>query len=179
MGLLQYCDKIKLLKQKYVSLHQELKSFIPALKSRVHKFKDGSPGVGANNHDVKFRLAEIFLICDLDYLIRHRLANDNNSHSEIERIQTYVGAAICDGGSLEWEYKGEFAGLMEHEMLKITFEELERHELERMKFNAFKVFDELTSRLDGAPMLNRFMKSQTSLLKERRVFENFYNSNSS
>ena len=47
----------------------------------------------------------------------------------------------------------------------MTFEEPERHELERMKFNAFKVCDELTSKVDGAPMLNWFMKFQTFVPK--------------
>ena len=32
-----------------------------------------------------------------------------------------------------------------------------------MKFNAFKVSNEFTIKIDGAPMLNEFMKSQTSL----------------
>ena len=33
----------------------------------------------------------------------------------------------------------EFDGLMEYEMQKMTYEELERHDLEQMKLNAFKV----------------------------------------
>ena len=52
---------------------------------------------------------------------------------------------------------------MELEMHKMTFEELEHHWLKRMKFNTFKVCDELTSRIDGVPMLSGFMKSQSSL----------------
>ena len=40
------------------------------------------------NHDVKFRLAEIALVCDLDYLIRHHLAKDDRSHNEVEHIQS-------------------------------------------------------------------------------------------
>ena len=47
-------------------------------------------------------------------------------------------------------------------MQKMTFEELEPYELERMKLNAFQVCNELTSRIDGAPILNGFMKSETS-----------------
>ena len=54
---------------------------------------------------------------------------------------------------------------MEHEMQKMTSEKPELHELERMKFNAFKVCDEVTSTIDNAPRLNEFMKSQTSLPK--------------
>ena len=48
-------------------------------------------------------------------------------------------------------------------MQKMTFEELQRPELKRMKFNALKVCNELTSRMDGIPMLNGFVKSQTSI----------------
>ena len=49
-------------------------------------------------------------------------------------------------------------------MQKIMFGELERHGLERLKFNAFKIRDEFTSRIDGAPMLNGLVRSQTFLL---------------
>ena len=93
--------KVKLLKQKRASLHQELKSFIPTLKGRVHEFADGGPAVDVNNHDVKFRFAEIVLIYDLDYLIRYHLTYDGSSHSEVERKQSYVGDAIYNGGNLE------------------------------------------------------------------------------
>ena len=51
----------------------------------------------------------------------------------------------------------------------MTFENLESLELEPMKFNAFKVCSELTSRMDGVPMLNGFMKSQTSLPKSELI----------
>ena len=39
-----------------------------------------------------------------------------------------------------------------------------------MKFNDFKVCDELSSRMDGAPMLNGFIKSETSLTKPELLF---------
>ena len=39
---------------------------------------------------------------------------------------------------------------MEHEMQKMTFEELDGNDLERMKVNAFKVCDERTCGMDGA-----------------------------
>ena len=84
-------------------------------------------------------------------------------------MQSYVRDAICYGGNLDWKYKGEFDDLMEHEKQKMTFENLESLELEPMKFNAFKVCSELTSRMDGVPMLNGFMKSQTSLPKSELI----------
>ena len=71
------------------------------------------------------------------------------------------------------EYKGEFNVSWNVKCRKWKeLEELERHELERMKFNAFKVCDELTSRMDGAPKLNGFIKSQTSLPKSDLFFNN-------
>ena len=91
--------KTKLLKQKCASFDQELKSLIPKLKSCVHEFREGGPWIGVNNHNIKFRLVEIeiFLICDLDDLIiRHHLANDDNSRIEVELIQNYEEDAICD-----------------------------------------------------------------------------------
>ena len=85
------------------SLQQIPKSITLTLKSLVHEFTDGGPGVGVKNHDVKLRLTEIVLMNDLDYLIRHHLANKYSSHNEVERMQSYVRDAICDKGSLEWE----------------------------------------------------------------------------
>ena len=90
-----------------------------------------------------FRLAEIALIFDSDYLIRHHLANDDRSHNWVEHWTHWTHSklprdAICDGSSLEWEYQDEFDGLMEHEMQETTFEELERHELKTNKIQCFQ-----------------------------------------
>ena len=74
---------------------------------------------------------------------KNHLANDDSSHSKVERKQSCIGDAVCDGGSLEWEYQGEFGVLMEHETQKITFEKRQRHVLEQIKFNSFKVRDNL------------------------------------
>ena len=57
-------------------------------------------------------------------------------------------------------------------MQKITFEELENHELEQIKFIAFKLCNEIASRIDAAIMLNGFIKFQTSLLKLGLFFNN-------
>ena len=57
-------------------------------------------------------------------------------------------------------------------MQKMTFEELERHELEKMKLNAFKACSELTSRINSARMLDRFMKSKIFLPQSELLFKN-------
>ena len=112
------------------------------MKSRIPEFTDAGPGVGVTNHDVKFRIAEVIILTNLDYYIQHHLANDDSSHNEVEQIQSFVGVAICDGGPLDWEYKGQYEGLTDEQLNGMSFEELENSELERMKFNAFKVCNE-------------------------------------
>ena len=85
--------KMNLLRQKCVFLHQKLKNLIPTLKSRVHEFTDGGTGVNFNNHDVKFRHAEISLTCDLDYpTLKSKLY--------IQVIQNYI-QDFCDSFIVE------------------------------------------------------------------------------
>ena len=72
---------------------------------------------------------------------KNPLANDDSSYNKVERKQSCKGDAICDGGSLEWEYQGQSGVLKEHKMQKITFEKCQRHVLEQMEFNSFKVRD--------------------------------------
>ena len=135
---------------------------LPEFKSRIHEFTDAGPGVGITNHDVKIRCAEIILLTGIDYYIRHHLANGDSSQNEVERCQSYVGDAICDGGALIWEYKSSYEGLTEEQISAMSFDELEKSEHDRMKYNAFMVCEELTYRIDGATAPGEFMKAYTS-----------------
>jgi hypothetical protein len=141
-------------------------------KSRVHKFTDAGPGVGVTNHDVQMRCAEIILLTEPDYYIRHHLANDDSSQNEVERCQSYVGDAICDGGSIPWEHKTPYEGISDEELASMTLEELEESEHAHMKYNAFKVCDELTCRIDGATAPGGFMKAFTSSDANELFFNN-------
>ena len=167
------CNQIFKVAEKGDDLSKEIfDNYVPTLKSRIHEFTDAGPGVGVSNHDVHFRIAEVIIITNLDYYIRHHLATDDSSHNEVERIQSYAGDAICDGGSINWEYKEQYEGLSDNDLQKMSYAELESHELDRMKFNAFKVCDELNMRIDGAPAPNGFMKAYTSEKKDRLFFNN-------
>lgn len=146
--------------------------FVPVMKSRIHKFTDAGPGVGVTNHDVRFRIADIIILTNLDYYIRHHLANDDSSQNEVERIQSYVGDAICDGGPLKWEYKQPYEGFSNEQLNEISLDELESSELDRMKYNAFKVCDELRFHIEGAPASGGFMKAYTSQTNEYFYFNN-------
>eukprot|EP00794_Sanderia_malayensis_P004304 gene4304-4873_t len=167
------CNQISKIAKKGDDLSKEIvDNCVPTLKSRVHEFTDAGPGVGVSNHDVRLRIAEVIIITNLDYCIRHHLATDDSSHNGVERMQSYARDAICDGGSIDWEYNEQYEGISENDLLKMSCAELESYELERMKFNAFKVCDDLTLRIDGAPAPNGFMKSSTSERKDMLFFNN-------
>lgn len=79
------------------------------------------------------------MLTNLDYYIRHHLAADDSSQNEVERMQSYVGDAICDGGPIDWEYKEQYGGLSEDQLNEMSIEDLEKSELDRMKYNAYNV----------------------------------------
>lgn len=53
----------------------------------------------------------------------------------VERIQGYVGDAICDGAALEWEYKKLDLEKTKH----MNLQQFNRSESKRMEYNANKV----------------------------------------
>ena len=160
MNILEHCE----------ALLDEFRQHGPTLKSRFLEWTDAGPGVGITNHDVKYRIAQRIRIMNADYLIRLHLSNGDSSHNEVERCQGFVGDAVCDGGSIEWEYKKLLDDQSLEELQKMTSSELESYELKRMQYNAFKVCEEAVSRVDGAPGLGGYLKAFKSKTKEDAFF---------
>ena len=92
---------------------------------------DAGPGVSVSNHDVFYRAAQRIRILKLDYYIRLHLAPGDISVSDVERLQSYVGDAICDGGSLKWKYKTVFSDLTQDEVERLTASDI----IERVRSN--------------------------------------------
>eukprot|EP00794_Sanderia_malayensis_P006466 gene6466-7199_t len=136
-------DMTVLFKDQCQNVFNCIQQFIPSIKSRVHEFTDGGLGVAVTNQDVKLYMALTVSITNSDYYIRHHSTNGYGSHNEVERCQSYVGDAICDGGPIEWEYRKEFHNLSDQELEMMSLEDLEQTEFNRMKYNTFKVCDEL------------------------------------
>ena len=63
-------------------------------------------------------------------------------------------------------------GLTDKQIEEMSLAEIEDTELKRMEYNAFKVCDDLTCRIDGAPVPNGYMKSYTSQKNEELFFSN-------
>ena len=123
---------------------------LPELKLRYLEWSDAGPGVGITNNDVRYRTGQKVRIINADYLIRLHLANGDNSHNEVERCQAYVGDAICDGGALEWEHKKLLDQKTIEDLRQMSSDELADYKLKRMTYNAYKVCEEVASRIDGA-----------------------------
>ena len=81
----------------------------------------------------------------MDYLVRHHLAPGDSSQNDVERTQSFVADAVCDGGALNWEHhKKMFEGLAADEIQSLTAQEIENLEADRMKFKAFRVCEEVS-----------------------------------
>ena len=79
------------------------------------------------------------VLLELNGRHQHHLANDDSSNNEVERTQSYVGDAICDGVPLEWEYRQQYEGLTDEQIEEMSLAEIEDIELKRMEYYAFKV----------------------------------------
>ena len=126
----QLCAQIKLILKM-------IKNHLPVFRPRVIELTDGGPGVSVGNHDVQFRLAERASIINADYLVRLHSASGDSSQNEVECCQSYFGDAICDGGSISWEYKLPFEGVSEDKLKEMSLEQLEESELMRMEYNTY------------------------------------------
>ena len=91
-------------------------------------------------------------------IIRLHLSNGDSSENEVERCQGYIGDAVCDRGSLEWEHKKLFDETSLDDFKKLSVKEIEHLELKRMEFNALKVCDEVATRINGAPGPGGYLK---------------------
>ncbi len=124
--------------------------FVPPLKSDILEMTDKGPGVSVSNRDVKYRMAERFRIHNLDRYGRMHMARDDNGKNEAERSNAAIGNAICDGGSLDWEYYKPFDG-NEQAIEQATPLEFDEEEDKTMRRNVRKVCEDLCYRVDDAP----------------------------
>ena len=132
------------------------------MKSIILEWTDAGPGVGITQHAVKFRACQKVRIFNCDYLVRLHLANDDSSHNEVERVQSYVGDAIADGGAIEWEHKKLLNEFTPEQLARMPLEQFQNLELKRMQYNANKVAEEVAARIDGAAAPGGYLTGYSS-----------------
>lgn len=77
---------------------------------------------------------------------------------------------MCDGGSLNWEYQKKSDVLSDLDMSTMTTLQLEELDLERMKFNAFQVAEEVSERIDCSVAPDGFMKSFVTMTADKMFY---------
>lgn len=153
-----------------ITLLDELQ--LPKLKPRCCDLTDAGPGVGVTNYEVKFRDAEICRMFDSDYRVRVHRSRGDSGQGEAERTNSAIGDAVVDGSTIEWEKYKKFEGMTDEEVKKLSVQQYEELEAERMKLNAWAVSKELVQRIDGAPVLSERIKAYLSEDKDDIFFFN-------
>ena len=124
---------------------------LPIVKPRVIELTNAGPGVGCNNNEVQFRIAERILIHNLDKLVRVHRARGDSGQNEAERTNASIGDALVTGETLNWEHYKRFENMSKEDIEALTLQDYEKLEKERMERNAWKAAGELAERVDGEP----------------------------
>lgn len=90
-------DLFSAITMKVKSLMQQLQHIIPKHKSIDIQTTDAGPGVGTSEKLVKFRLAEMFIINDLDLQARFHYAPRDSKTHVVERVMSRLNDALGDG----------------------------------------------------------------------------------
>ena len=136
---------------------------LPPQKTRQCIRSDGGPGVGSNNHEVKFRMAQIARITNADIRIILRGSRGDSGQNEAEQTNSGVSNAVCDGGTIEWEKHQRFEGLTNEDIVNLTLDQYNKIEEQRDQRNAWGVASEVAMRVDGAPCMGEYMKARVAI----------------
>lgn len=98
---------------------------LPIVKPRVIELTDAGPGVGCNNNEVQFRIAERILIHNLDKLVRVHRARGDSGQNEAERTNASIGDALVTGETLNWEHYKRFENMSEEDIEALTLQDYE------------------------------------------------------
>ena len=145
---------------------------LPRVKPRWCDLSDAGPGVGVSNLEVRFRDAEMARIWNSDYRVRVHRARKDSGQGEAERTNAAVGDAVIDGGTIKWDYFPRFDDLSDEEVQNMTLESYEQYEDNRMERNAWRVAQDVASRIDDAPVLSSYIKSFATEKGEDTFFFN-------
>ncbi|CAB3986840.1 RNA-directed DNA polymerase from transposon X-element [Paramuricea clavata] len=124
---------------------------LPPLCDYILQATDAGPGVGVSNVEVKYRDVEMSRINEWMHMNRIHRAPHDSSQNEAERSNAAIGEALVDGRALKWEYFKPADIMNEEEFKKLTVAEIKKLEAETMERNAWKVSEEVVSRIDGEP----------------------------
>ena len=100
-------------------------------------------------------------------------APHDSRQNEAERSNAAIGKALADGRALHWEYFQPTDLISEEELKTLTVEEMTELEAEVVERNAWRVAQDVVSRIDGEPgPAGDCMKAFVTNRKEQQFFFN-------
>jgi len=121
----EYC-KILTVCQELLNLFSSFG--LPIIKARVIELTDAGPGVGCNNNEVQFRLAERILIHNLNKLVRVHRARGDSRQNEAERTIASIVDALVTGETLNWEHYKRLENMSDEDIEALTLQDYEKLE---------------------------------------------------
>ncbi|XP_035690603.1 uncharacterized protein LOC118425678 [Branchiostoma floridae] len=169
--------------QRYCEFVETCSNFLQSLNRlrlpppcpQLLELTDAGPGVGVSNFEVRFRAAERARVHSTDLLCRVHRAREDSGQNEAERLNASMGDALCDGGTIRWQYFSPLHGLTEEEVSTMSTSDLEAHRQKMMEKNAWAVAEEVKLRIDQSPAPSKG-KTQAFLV-EQPDQQFFYNRN--
>ena len=119
-------------------------------------------GVGVSSFDVRFRDAELAGPYSSDLRCKVHRSREDSGQNEAERTNAAIGDSVVDGGTIQWEKRKRFEGMTEDDIEQMTLDQYELYEKTRMEENFWYVTRELADRIDGAPVLGKYIKAFVS-----------------
>ena len=107
------------------------------MKPRWDDSIEDGPEVSVSNFDVRFCDAEMRRMWNSDYSLRLHLSRNDSHSNEAERTNSAIGDALVDGQRVEWEHYKLFDGVSYEEIAKMTIQDFDKHQEERMKKKCF------------------------------------------
>ena len=146
---------------------------LPPLCNYILQATDAGPGVGVTNIEVKYRDLEMSRINGWTHMNRIHRAPHDSGQNEAEHSNAAIGEALVDGRALHWEYYKANDLISEGEIGTLTVEEIKNLEAEAMERNAWKVAQDVVSRIDGEPgPAGDCTKAYVTDTKEQQFFLN-------
>lgn len=102
----------------------------------------------------------------------HRAPHDSGQN-EAERSNAAIGEALVDGKALEWEYFKPTDNMSQEELDELTVDEYKELEAKTMERNAWRISQDVVSRIDGEPgPAGDCMRVFVTNTKEKQFFFN-------
>ena len=120
---------------------------------------DSGAGVGTQQHMVQFRMAETFMLYNLQYQARFSFAGGDSKSHIAEKPMRHLNEATTDGNDISINEEPIFNDVSEIKLLTMSQEEIKGYLDERKETAAYKYAESLSTRYDKYPCMGGYIQS--------------------